>query len=101
MLAFSLAVGAALVFSFLCSVSEAVLLSVRHAHIQRLGDSLRQSGDVSALVRHNLLHLVTGFAEHRRHRIASARSAQQQDPPRCRVRLFVGRRDRLGEAFLV
>ena len=37
MLTFILAVATALVFSFLCSVSEAALLSVRHADIERLG----------------------------------------------------------------
>jgi len=39
MLVFVLAVASALVFSFLCSVSEAVLLSVGHAQIQKLGKS--------------------------------------------------------------
>jgi putative hemolysin len=39
MLAFVLAVTSALVFSFLCSISEAVLLSAGHAQIQRLGDA--------------------------------------------------------------
>ena len=37
MLAFVLAIAAALVFSFLCSVSEAVLLSLRPPQIERLG----------------------------------------------------------------
>lgn len=36
---FVVAVASALVFSFLCSISEAVLLSVRHADIERLGNS--------------------------------------------------------------
>jgi CBS domain containing-hemolysin-like protein len=39
MVTFILAVATALVFSFLCSVSEAVLLSVRHSQIERLGRS--------------------------------------------------------------
>ena len=39
MLTFVLAVGSALVFSFLCSISEAVLLSVRHSQIEALGKS--------------------------------------------------------------
>lgn len=44
MLTFVLAVAAALVFSFLCSVSEAALLSVRHSHIEALGKS--RSGNI-------------------------------------------------------
>jgi CBS domain containing-hemolysin-like protein len=39
MLVFVLAVASALVFSFLCSVSEAVLLSVGHAQVEKLGKS--------------------------------------------------------------
>jgi putative hemolysin len=39
MLVFSLAVVLALVFSFLCSTSEAVLLSVSHAEIEAIGKS--------------------------------------------------------------
>jgi CBS domain containing-hemolysin-like protein len=39
MVAFVLAVASALFFSFLCSISEAVLLSASHAQIQRLGNS--------------------------------------------------------------
>ena len=39
MLIFVLAVASALLFSFLCSISEAVLLSVGHAQIQKLGKS--------------------------------------------------------------
>jgi putative hemolysin len=39
MLVFVLATASALVFSFLCSISEAVLLSVRHAHVEALGRS--------------------------------------------------------------
>jgi len=39
MLAFTLAVCVALLFSFICSVSEAVLLSATHAQIQKLGQS--------------------------------------------------------------
>lgn len=47
MLVFALAVGTALVVSFLCSVSEAVLLTVRHSHVEalqgtRAGQILRQ-----------------------------------------------------------
>ncbi len=47
MLTFVIAVAAALVFSFLCSISEAVLLSVRHAQVEALaktkaGKILRQ-----------------------------------------------------------
>lgn len=36
---FVAAVASALIFSFICSISEAVLLSVRHSHIERLGKS--------------------------------------------------------------
>ena len=39
MVVFALAVASALVFSFLCSVSEAVLLSVGHAQVQSMGES--------------------------------------------------------------
>lgn len=39
MVAFVLAVASALTFSFLCSMSEAVLLSLSHAQIARFGDS--------------------------------------------------------------
>ena len=39
MLVFIVAVVSALIFSFLCSVSEAVLLSMGHAQIQAMGDS--------------------------------------------------------------
>ncbi len=39
MLVFIAAVSSALIFSFLCSVSEAVLLSMGHAQIQALGES--------------------------------------------------------------
>jgi CBS domain containing-hemolysin-like protein len=39
MLVFVLAVASALVFSFLCSISEAVLLSVRHSQVEALGKS--------------------------------------------------------------
>jgi CBS domain containing-hemolysin-like protein len=39
MLVFVLAVGAAILFSFLCSVAEAVLLSIGHAQIEKLGKS--------------------------------------------------------------
>lgn len=39
MVVFVLAVASALVFSFLCSISEAVLLTVGHAQIESLGDS--------------------------------------------------------------
>jgi CBS domain containing-hemolysin-like protein len=39
MLTFVLAVAAALVFSFLCSISEAAMLSVRHSHIEAMGKS--------------------------------------------------------------
>lgn len=47
MVAFVLAVGSALLFSFLCSVSEAVLLSLTHAQIEsfgktRVGEILRR-----------------------------------------------------------
>jgi len=37
MLVFVLAVAAAILFSFLCSVAEAVLLSISHAQIEKLG----------------------------------------------------------------
>ena len=36
---FVFAVTAALVVSFVCSISEAVLLSVRHSHVERMGES--------------------------------------------------------------
>ena len=39
MLVFAAAVASALVFSFFCSISEAVLLSVSHADIESLGES--------------------------------------------------------------
>jgi putative hemolysin len=39
MLVFAIAVSSALVFSFLCSISEAVLLSIQHAQIEALGQS--------------------------------------------------------------
>lgn len=39
MIVFIAAVASALFFSFICSISEAVLLSVGHAHVQSLGDS--------------------------------------------------------------
>lgn len=39
MLIFVLSVMSALVFSFLCSLSEATLLSVKHAQVQALGDT--------------------------------------------------------------
>ena len=39
MLTFVVAVVSALIFSFLCSISEAALLSIRHADVQRLGNS--------------------------------------------------------------
>lgn len=39
MIIFLLAVGSALLFSFICSVSEAVLLSVNHAQIEAMGDT--------------------------------------------------------------
>ena len=39
MLVFAIAVSSALVFSFLCSISEAVLLSMQHAQIEALGKS--------------------------------------------------------------
>ncbi len=39
MAAFVLAVASALIFSFLCSISEAVLLTVSHAQIEALGKS--------------------------------------------------------------
>jgi CBS domain containing-hemolysin-like protein len=44
MLVFVLAVGAAILFSFLCSVAEAVLLSISHAEIEKLGKS--RAGDI-------------------------------------------------------
>jgi CBS domain containing-hemolysin-like protein len=37
MLVFILAVGSAILFSFLCSIAEAVLLSISHAQIEKLG----------------------------------------------------------------
>ncbi len=37
MMTFVVAVTSALLFSFLCSISEAVLLSVRHSHVEALG----------------------------------------------------------------
>lgn len=39
MIVFVLAVSLAMVFSFLCSISEAVLLTLGHAQVQRLGNS--------------------------------------------------------------
>ncbi len=47
MVSFVLAVGSALLFSFLCSISEAVLLSLSHAQVEsfgksRTGDTLRE-----------------------------------------------------------
>ena len=39
MLVLAVAVSSALVFSFLCSISEAVLLSMRHAQIEAMGSS--------------------------------------------------------------
>jgi putative hemolysin len=39
MVVFAITVASALVFTFLCSISEAVLLSLRHAQIEALGES--------------------------------------------------------------
>lgn len=48
MLAFTLAVSAALVFSFLCSIFESVLLSLGHAQVESLKQQGRRSGYLMA-----------------------------------------------------
>jgi len=48
MLAFTLAVTAALVFSFLCSIFESVLLSLSHAQVASLKQQGRRSGTLMA-----------------------------------------------------